>query len=65
MEYILKQMTGEELLLMRILGDDRMAGEINAELDHRARTCVKAPIISRTEYETIRTTISASARLAA
>ncbi len=65
MEYILKQMTGEELLLMRILGDKKMAGEINTELDHRARTCVKAPIIARAEYETIRTTISASARLAA
>ncbi len=65
MEYILKQMTGEELLLMRILGDDDTALDINEELDRRARASVKAPIISRAEYKTIRANISASGRQAA
>ena len=58
---MLKQMTGEELLLMRILNSDDMASHINDELDHRARMSVKTPII----YETIRATISAPARQAA
>jgi hypothetical protein len=58
---ILKQMTGEELLLMRILNGDDVASSISEELDHRARTSVRAPII----YETIRANIPVSARQAA
>lgn len=33
---MLKKMTGEELLLMRILGGDGVAGPIDTELDRRA-----------------------------
>ena len=33
---MLKKMTGEELLLMRILGGDGIAGAIDTELDRRA-----------------------------
>ena len=65
MEHVLKQMTGEELLLMRILNGDDIASDINEELDHRARMSFKTPIISRSEYENIRSKISASARQAA
>lgn len=33
---MMKRMTGEELLLMRILGGDGVAGTIDTELDRRA-----------------------------
>lgn len=44
---ILKRMTGEELLLLRIRSSDDMAPVINAELDHRARADITAPAWSR------------------
>ena len=47
MEHILKQMTGEELLLLRILNGKQIAPAINAELDHRAKTDITAPAWSR------------------
>lgn len=36
MSEIMKRMSGEELLLLRILGDESARAGIEAELDHRA-----------------------------
>ena len=47
METILSRMTGEELLLLRILNGNEIAPSIDAELDHRARLDVAAPVWSR------------------
>ncbi len=40
-------MTGEELLLLRIFNGEKVASDINAELDHRAQMDTAAPIWAR------------------
>ena len=47
MEKIMSRMTGEELLLLRILDGEKVASDINAELDHRAQMDTAAPIWAR------------------
>ena len=47
MEKILSRMTGEELLLLKIVGDRKTASAIEAELNRQARTDANAPIWAR------------------
>lgn len=47
MEKIMSRMTGEELLVLRIINGEEIAPDINAELDHRAKMDVVAPIWAR------------------
>ena len=47
MEKIMSRMTREELLLLRILDGEKVASDINAELDHRAHMDTAAPIWAR------------------
>ena len=47
MEAMLKRMTGEELLLARILEGDKLVAVIDHELDRRA--CLGAPSSSKIE----------------
>jgi len=53
-EAMLKHMTGEELLYLRIFGGEGVAGAIETELDRRARSGLPArPILVRRATERI------------
>ena len=65
MEKILSKMTGEELLLLRIFNGKEIAPAIDAELDHRARMDVAAPVWARAGRTSRANWIAPPSRLAA
>lgn len=62
---ILARMTGEELLLLRILGGDSAAAAISAELDRRAAPGRRGPRRSEPYWAGRNFAMRKSARLAA
>ena len=47
MEKVISRMTGEELLLLRILNGEKIAPDIDAELNYRARMDIASPVWAR------------------